>query len=140
LGTKPPKGKGLILHPEALDLCRGFFVFFVQVRRDLRLPVKIGDVMAATADQVCMKARFPIIAGRLVERVNLEDQALAAEDLQGLIDCVEGDGWKLGTHLLVDLLGAGMVMAALQTGQDSQALGSYGNAVAPQLLDQVFHS
>ncbi len=96
--------------------------------------------MAATADQVCMMARFPIIAGRLVERVNLEDQALPAEDLQGLLDCVEGDGRKLGTYLLVDLLGAGMVMAALQTGQDRQALGGYGNAVAPQLLDQVFHS
>jgi hypothetical protein len=33
-----------------------------------------------------------------------------------------------------------MVMASLQTGQDRQALGGYGNAVAPQLLDQVFHS
>jgi len=29
LGAKSPKGKGLILHPEALDLCRVFFVFFV---------------------------------------------------------------------------------------------------------------
>lgn len=81
-----------------------------------------------------------VIAGRLVEWVDLEDQALSAEDLQGLIDRVEGDGWKLELHLLVDLLSAGMVPAAPQACQNRQALGGYGNAVAPQPLDRVFHS
>ena len=101
--------------------------------------MQIGDGVAAAADQVYMPARLAVVAGHLVQRVHLGDQTLLAEDLQGLVDGVEGDGGQLPPHLLVNLLGAGVVLAVLKTGQHRQTLRGYGNAVGPQFLDQVIH-
>jgi len=73
------------------------------------LVVQVHDEVAFPANQVGMVLGLDVVAGHLMQGIDLDDQTLIAENLQGLVNGIEGDGRHLLTHLVINLLRGGVV-------------------------------
>jgi hypothetical protein len=76
--------------------------------------MEVHDEVTLPTNEVGMMIGFDVVTGHLVQRVNLDHQTLLAEDLEGLVYCVEGDGWQIPANFKVNLLSGGMIPTGLQ--------------------------
>jgi hypothetical protein len=134
LGAKTPEGQRWVLNLEAVS------IILRQWRKLPGLPIKVNDAVALTADEVGMRACFPIVARHFMHGVHLYHHAFLAQYFQGFIHCVKGNGRELPAHFLIDIFRRGMIPAVLQTAHHRQSLGSYRNSPVTQLLNEIFHN
>jgi len=72
----------------------------------------VGEVhnkVALATDEVGVMPGVDIVAGYLVQGINLDEQALLTEDLEGLVHGVKGDSRHLPAYFLINLVGGGMI-------------------------------
>jgi hypothetical protein len=134
LGAKTPESQGWMLDLEAV------LVMGRQGRKLLSVPVKIDDSVALPTDEVGMRPGLAVIARHFVQGINLDHHAFLAQNLQGFIHGVEGNGRELLAHLLIKIFCSGMVSAVLQALHHCQTLGGHRNTLVTQLLDEIFHN
>jgi len=111
-----------------------------QGRKLLSGPVKIDDTVALPTDEVGMRPCIPVIARHFVQGINLDHHAFLAQDLQGFIHGVKGNGRELLAHLLIEIFCSGMVPAVLETLHYRQTLWGHRNTLVTQLLNEIFHN
>jgi hypothetical protein len=98
------------------------FELFDEVR--VGLDVGVDDAAALDADEVDVgDGGAGVVAGVVVAEAEFEDFAEVGEDVEGLVDGGEAGGGEAGQELLVELLGAGVIVGMGEELDDGETLG-----------------